>query len=219
MKKKIIVIIGIVAILGIMLFVLTGCGNNKNESDKTNVNISNQSSLENNNKESKDNIINNTGNIENNSIKETATNYYTYLYHADSKTAYKYVDFVGLIAWVKKENSIPKNFSTTFFNKYNEILNDSEQVNKILEHFNNEDMYLRINKEITYKDVNVEVTDEEDLGNNLYKARVKALYNLNGTNTGSDKTLYFMKKDNKFYIIDDSALWAKKDITDLIGMF
>ena len=80
-------------------------------------------------------------------------------------------------------------------------------------------MYLRINKEITYKDVNVEVTDEEDLGNNLYKARVKALYNLNGTNTGSDKTLYFMKKDNKFYIIDDSALWAKKDITDLIGMF
>ena len=206
--KKVIKWLTLFLIAVLMLSCLAGCGasnnNNENGSNSENkVEINQKNSAE----------------IENSSIKETAENYYTALYHTDSKTAYKYVDFVGVIAWIKKEASIQKNISTTFTAKYNELSNDSEQVKKIIEHFNNEEMYTRINKEVTNKDVNVEVTDEEDLGNNLYKARVKVLYPLNGTMTGSDKTLYFLKKDGGFYIINDSALWAKKDITDLIGMY
>lgn len=204
MRRKLLSIL----LVCILMISLTGCGKKSNSSNE---NASNTETITNNEETST--------NVNNETIEDVANNYYTNLYNADSKTAYQYVDFVGVIAWIKKESAKPVEVASVFKNKYNEISNDSEFKDKILSHFSNEKMFERINSEIKTRDVNVEVSDIDNLGENLYSARVKVLYDLNGTNTGTDETLHFMKSNDGFFIVDDSALWTKKDVTDLIGAY
>ena len=208
MKKKLLSIL----LIGVMVIGLTGCG--KSNIDSSDVKENKKETTTNQKEENTENKK-----ISNETIENVAKNYYTNLYKSNSEKAYKYVDFIGVIAWIKKDSAKPIDAASVFIKKYNEISNDTEFKNKIVSHFSDKRIYERIDSEIKAREVTVEVSDINDLGENLYSARIKVLYDLNGTNTGIDKTLHFIKSSDGFYIVDDSALWSKTDVTDLIGTY
>ena len=208
MKRKLLSIL----LIGIMVIGLTGCG--KSNIDSSDVKENKKETTTNQKEENTENKK-----ISNETIENVAKNYYTNLYKSNSEKAYKYVDFIGVIAWIKKDSAKPIDAASVFIKKYNEISNDTEFKNKIVSHFSDKRIYERIDSEIKAREVTVEVSDINDLGENLYSARIKVLYDLNGTNTGIDKTLHFIKSSDGFYIVDDSALWSKTDVTDLIGTY
>lgn len=201
-----------ILLIGIVVIGLTGCG--KSNIDSSDVKENKKETTTNQKEENTENKK-----ISNETIENVAKNYYTNLYKANSEKAYKYVDFIGVIAWIKKDSAKPIDAASVFIKKYNEISNDTEFKNKIVSHFSDKRIYERIDSEIKAREVTVEVSDINDLGENLYSARIKVLYDLNGTNTGTDKTLHFIKSSDGFYIVDDSALWSKTDVTDLIGTY
>ena len=208
MKRKLLSIL----LIGVMVIGLTGCG--KSNIDSSDVKENKKETTTNQKEENTENKK-----ISNETIENVAKNYYTNLYKSNSEKAYKYVDFIGVIAWIKKDSAKPIDAASVFIKKYNEISNDTEFKNKIVSHFSDKRIYERIDSEIKAREVTVEVSDINDLGENLYSARIKVLYDLNGTNTGIDKTLHFIKSSDGFYIVDDSALWSKTDVTDLIGTY
>ena len=208
MKRKLLSIL----LIGVLVIGLTGCG--KSSTDSSNVKDDKKETITDKKEENTEDKK-----ISNETIENVARNYYTNLYKANSEKAYKYVDFIGVIAWIKKDSAKPVDAASVFIKKYNEISNDIEFKNKIVSHFSDKNIYERIDSEIKVREVTVEVSDINDLGENLYSARIKVLYNLNGTNTGTDKTLHFIKSSDGFFIVDDSALWSKEDITDLIGSY
>lgn len=110
MKSKILKI-GIIAILAMILFVLTGCSEKNNMQD-------NENKIQTEAKENTDNKE--IDKLNNSSIEDTIKSYYTALYHRDSKTAYKYLDYVGIVAWSTKERT-KGDESSSFTTKYNEI--------------------------------------------------------------------------------------------------
>lgn len=206
MKSKILKI-GIIAILAMILFFLTGC------SEKNNIENKIQTEEEH---ITKDNIANKeTEKLNNNSIEDTIKSYYTALYHRDSKTAYQYLDYVGIVAWSTKERTKGVE-SNNFTTKYNEILSDSKRTEEINNFFENDEIYSKINNDVTYRDVTFDIKEPKDLGNNVYSVYTNVNYYINDTKTGSSRTNYLLKKDNKYYFINDDVLWDAQLLKGII---
>ena len=159
----------------------------------------------------------NTESLNNSSIEDTVKAYDTSLYRQDSKTAYQYIDFVGVVAWAEKEVGSNVNEVESFQKKYNEISSDTNRVNEINNYFSNEEIYTKINNDITYRDVTFDFKGQESCGNNIYKINLVVRYTLNGTPTGIDETLYLIDKDGKYYFISEDILWDKKILNDLVS--
>ncbi len=205
MKNKLLKI-GIIAILSMILFILTGCSEKNNMQD-------NENKIQ---TEVKDNTANKEiDKLNNSSIEDTIKSYYTALYHRDSKTAYKYLDYVGIVAWSTKERTKGAE-SSSFTTKYNEILSDSKRTEEINKFFEDEEIYNKINNDVTYRDVTFDIKEPKDLGNNVYSVYTNVHYYINNTKTGSSRTNYLLKKDNKYYFINDDVLWDAQLLKGII---
>lgn len=209
MKKKILGV-GIIVIFCMTLFILTGCGEKNNMQDDENKIQKEKEQITNNNIANKE-----KEGLNNNSIEDTIKSYYTALYHRDSKTAYKYLDYVGIVAWSTKERTKGAEASS-FTTKYNEILSDSKRTEEINKFFEDEEIYNKINNEVTYRDVTFDIKEPKDLGNDIYSVYTNVYYYMNDTKTGSSRTNYLLKKDNKYYFINDDALWDAQLLKGII---
>lgn len=154
--------------------------------------------------------------LNNFSIEDTVKAYYTALHHQDSKTAYQYIDFVGVVAWAEKEVGRNVNQVESFQKKYNEILSDTNRVNEINKYFSNEEIYTKLNNDITYKDITFDLEDQESYGNNIYSITAGVYYTLAGTPTGITTTLYLINKDGKYYFISEDILHDKQILKGIV---
>ena len=154
--------------------------------------------------------------LNNSSIEDTVKAFYTALYHQDSKMAYQYIDFVGVVAWAEKETGRNVNEVESFQKKYNEILSDTNRVNEINKYFSNEDIYTKINNDITYRDITFDLKEQESCENNIYSIKVGVRYTLAGTQTGIDKKLYLINKNGKYYFVSEDILWDKQILKEIV---
>lgn len=169
-------------------------------------------------KNSKSTVDNKTteSNLNNSSIEDTVKSFYTALHHQDSKTAYQYIDFVGVVAWAEKEVGRNVNEVESFQKKYNEILSDANRVNEINKYFSNEDIYTKLNNDITYKDTTFDLEEQESYGNNIYSIKAGVHYTLAGTPTGTSERLYLINKDGKYYFISENILHDRQILKGIV---
>ena len=154
--------------------------------------------------------------LNNFSIEDTVKAYYTALHHQDSKTAYQYIDFVGVVAWAEKEVGRNVNQVESFQKKYNEILSDTNRVNEINKYFSNEEIYTKLNNDITYKDITFDLEEQKTYENNIYSIKAGVHYTLAGTPTGTSATLYLINKDGKYYFISEDILHDKQILKGIV---
>ena len=220
MKKKVLTL-GIITMLILILLILTGCGDNKteinNEGESKNKIESSENEQEGIQNAKNTNNQNLESQLNNNSIEDAVKSFYTALYHQDSKTAYQYIDFVGVVAWAEKENGTPITDVERFEKKYQEILNNSSRIEEINNYFSNEEIYTKINKDVSYKDVTFDLKNEKKITDNIYSIEVGVRYSLAGTNTGTDKTLYLINKDGKYFFVSEDILWNKQILKGIVS--
>ena len=87
--------------------------------------------------------------------------------------------------------------------KYNEISNDTEFKNKIVSHFSDKRIYERIDSEIKAREVTVEVSDINDLGEKSCKISIVYTFDgiavaIDGVRDGMKFLISTIKMENKF---------------------
>ncbi len=190
---------------GILLLTLSGCS--KNSSDTTN-----QSENENRNT-SKINI----DNVSNSELATVVANYLQALYiDNDSKTAYSYIDFFGVLTWRKLNYNyithITEEQANLFVTKYKEFhtIQNEENVKKFILEKLTDEYYTNTDSELPTKDTTMTIKDTTEFVEDLWKVEV---YQEDSFQIST--YYYLLYRDDEYKFVDLNSLYVTSLVNEM----